>query len=138
MSRSIKKGPYVDQKLLQKISRLKPGEKTVIKTWSRDSTIVPEMVGFTLGVHTGKDFLPVAISEEMVGHRLGEFAPTRKFTKHGGRMQRELEAAEAAKQTAGPIVPGAAPAGPAKGGAGGAADRSASGPAAAGGNTRKK
>lgn len=91
MSRSSKKGPYVDPKLLKKISKLKPEDKTVIKTWSRDSEIAPEMVGFTFGVHNGKDFISVKISEEMVGHRLGEFSPTRKFVRHGGKMQRELE-----------------------------------------------
>jgi len=85
----------VDPKLLEKIAKLKPGDRTVIKTWSRDSEIAPEMVGFTFGVHNGKDFIPVTIKEEMVGHRLGEFAPTRKFIKHGGKMQRELEAAQA-------------------------------------------
>lgn len=95
MSRSSKKGPYVDPKLLKKISDLKPGDKTVIKTWSRDSEISPEMVGYTFGVHNGKNFIEVMIKEEMVGHRLGEFAPTRKFIKHGGRIQRELEAAQA-------------------------------------------
>ncbi|MFN7088352.1 MAG: 30S ribosomal protein S19 [Candidatus Paceibacteria bacterium] len=92
MARSLKKGPFVDQKLLKKISRLEPGSKTIIKTWSRASVITPEMVGFTFGVHNGKDFVPVFVTEEMVGHRLGEFAPTRKFIRHGGRMQRELEA----------------------------------------------
>jgi small subunit ribosomal protein S19 len=92
MSRSAKKGPYVDPKLLKKIARLKPGDKTVIKTWSRDSEISPEMVGFTFGVHNGRDFIPVFVTEEMVGHRLGEFAPTRKFIKHGGKMQKALEA----------------------------------------------
>ena len=99
MSRSIKKGPWVDPKLLKKISKLKPGDKTIIKTWSRDSVISPEMVGFTFGVHNGKTHIPVAIIEEMVGHRLGEFSFTRKFVKHGGRMQRELEqkAAEVVK-----------------------------------------
>ncbi len=91
MSRSSKKGPYVDPKLLKKISKLKPEEKALIKTWSRDSEISPEMVGFTFGVHNGKDFIPVKVTEEMVGHRLGEFSPTRKFIKHGGRIQRELE-----------------------------------------------
>jgi small subunit ribosomal protein S19 len=92
MSRSLKKGPYVDPKLLKKISKLKPADKTVIKTWSRRSEISPEMVGFTFGVHNGKEFIPVTITEEMVGHRLGEFSPTRKFTRHGGKMQREIEA----------------------------------------------
>ncbi|MDP3999348.1 MAG: 30S ribosomal protein S19 [bacterium] len=95
MSRSSKKGPYVDPKLLKKISRLKSGDKTVIKTWSRDSEISPEMVGFVFGVHNGKDFIEVRVREEMVGHHLGEFSQTRKFTKHGGKMQRELEASTA-------------------------------------------
>ncbi|MDP3762998.1 MAG: 30S ribosomal protein S19 [bacterium] len=92
MARSLKKGPYVDAKLLKKISRLRLGEKNVIKTWARASQISPEMIGFTFGVHNGREFIPVKVSEEMVGHRLGEFSPTRKFTRHGGKMQRELEA----------------------------------------------
>jgi len=92
MSRSSKKGPYVDPKLLKKISVLKPGDETVIKTWSRNSEIAPEMVGFVFGVHNGKDFIEVHITEDMVGHRLGEFSPTRKFTKHGGKLQRTIEA----------------------------------------------
>ncbi len=98
MARSAKKGPYVDPKLLKKIAPLKPGDKTVIRTWSRDSEIAPEMVGFTFGVHNGRDFVSVTITEDMVGHRLGEFSPTRKFMKHGGKIQKELEmkAAEAA------------------------------------------
>ncbi|MCH7883042.1 30S ribosomal protein S19 [Patescibacteria group bacterium] len=91
MTRSAKKGPYVDPKLLKKISRLERGSKTVIKTWSRNSQISPEMIGFTFGVHNGKDFIPVMITEDMVGYRLGEFSPTRKFVRHGGKMQRELE-----------------------------------------------
>ena len=91
MSRSAKKGPYVDQNLLKKLSGLKPGGKEVIKTWSRDSEIAPEMVGFTFAVHNGREFISVKIAEEMVGHRLGEFAPSRKFIKHGGKIQRELE-----------------------------------------------
>lgn len=93
MGRSLKKGPWVDPKLLKKISKLKSGDKTVIKTWSRGSTITPEMIGFTIGVHNGKTHLPVFIVENMVGHKLGEFSPTRKFVKHGGKMQRGLEAA---------------------------------------------
>lgn len=93
MSRSIKKGPYIDEKLLKKISKVKSGSKTVIKTWARGSTISPEMVGFTFGVHNGRVHLPVLVTEDMVGHRLGEFAPTRKFTRHGGKMQKEQEAA---------------------------------------------
>ena len=92
MSRSMKKGPWVDPKLLKKISGLKSGDKTVVKTWSRSSQISPEMIGFTFGVHNGKDFISMTIAEEMVGHRLGEFAPSRKFVRHGGKMQRELEA----------------------------------------------
>jgi len=100
MSRSSKKGPYVDPKLLKKVSKLKPGDRAVIKTWSRDSEIAPEMVGFTFGVHNGKNFIEVMIKEEMIGHRLGEFSPTRKFTKHGGKMQRELEVAQQQKEVA--------------------------------------
>lgn len=100
MSRSSKKGPFVDPKLLKKISKLKPGSRTVIKTWSRDSEIAPEMVGYLFGVHNGKDFIEVLIKEEMVGHRLGEFSLTRKFVKHGGKMQRDLEAAQAATAAA--------------------------------------
>ncbi|MFH1509326.1 MAG: 30S ribosomal protein S19 [bacterium] len=95
MSRSLKKGPYVDEKLLKKISNLKADDKTVIKTWARSSTISPEMVGFTFGVHNGKEHTPVFVTEDMVGHKLGEFSPTRKFHGHGGRMAKEQEMAEA-------------------------------------------
>jgi len=91
MTRSLKKGPYVDPKLLKKINGKKPAAVGVVKTWSRRSQISPEMVGFTFGVHNGKDHLEVLVSEEMVGHRLGEFSPTRKFVRHGGKMQKELE-----------------------------------------------
>jgi len=87
--RSLKKGPFVDKKLLEKIKKVKQKEQ-VIKTWSRSSTIVPEMVGYTFGVYNGKEFIPVKITEEMVGHKLGEFSPTTKFIKHGGKMEREL------------------------------------------------
>ncbi len=100
MSRSLKKGPYVDAKLLKKIANLKAGDKTIIKTWARASTIVPEMVGFTFGVHNGKEHISVFITEDMVGHKLGEFAPTRKFIRHGGKMQREQEAAARQKGAA--------------------------------------
>ncbi len=93
MSRSLKKGPFVDQKLIKKLQDKKPGDKSVVKTWSRASTIVPEMAGFTFGVHNGKDFVPVFVTEEMVGHKLGEFSPTRKFIRHGGKIQKEQEAA---------------------------------------------
>ncbi len=95
MTRSLKKGPFVDPKLMKKIVKLKPGDRMVIKTWSRDSIIIPEMVGFTFAVHNGQKHIPVKITEEMVGHRLGEFVPTRKFIKHGGKMQRSLEEAQA-------------------------------------------
>ena len=91
MSRSLKKGPWINEKLMKKISNLKAGDKTIIKTWSRDSVIFPEMVGFTFGVHNGKEHLPVFVSEEMVGHRLGEFSPTKKFRRHGGKMAKEQE-----------------------------------------------
>lgn len=91
MSRSLSKGPYIDPKLLKKIEGKKPQTSGVIKTWSRRSQIAPEMVGFTFGVHNGRDHLPVLVKEEMVGHRLGEFSPTRKFIRHGGKMQKELE-----------------------------------------------
>lgn len=91
MARSLKKGPFIDPKLLIKIQKSRPDGKTVIRTWSRDSVISPEMVGFTIEVHQGKTFVPVKIREEMVGHHLGEFAPTRKFIRHGGKMQKEIE-----------------------------------------------
>lgn len=99
MSRSLKKGPFTDPKLLKKLGRLKVGDKTMVKTWSRDSVITPQMVGFTIGVYNGKLHIPVYVIEDMVGHRLGEFAPTRKFIRHGGKMQKEIEqkAAETAK-----------------------------------------
>lgn len=91
MSRSLKKGPFTDPKLLVKVSKLKVGDKTIIKTWSRESVITPAMVGFTFGVHNGKNHISVFVVENMVGHRLGEFSPTRKFVRHGGKMQKELE-----------------------------------------------
>ncbi|MBT3412538.1 MAG: 30S ribosomal protein S19 [Candidatus Jacksonbacteria bacterium] len=91
MSRSLKKGPFVDEKLLKKIMQLSPGVKTVINTWSRACSITPEMVGFTIGVHNGKVHVPVYIVEDMVGHKLGEFSPTRKFVRHGGKIQKDIE-----------------------------------------------
>lgn len=102
MSRSLKKGPFVDLKLLKKIAALRPGDKTIVKTWSRSSVITPEMVGFTFGVHNGREHIPVFVTEEMVGHKLGEFSLTRKFVRHGGKMQKELEQqkALAAQQSA--------------------------------------
>jgi small subunit ribosomal protein S19 len=105
MSRSLKKGPYVDQKLLKKLLDKKPGDKSVIKTWKRASTIVPEMVSFTFGVHNGKDFVSVFITEEMVGHKLGEFSPTRKFVRHGGKMQKEQEAAKKSAEATKSVEP---------------------------------
>lgn len=97
MSRSLKKGPFVDPKLLKKLAKLKPGTRDVVKTWSRDSTITPEMVGFTFGVHNGKVHVLVTVVENMVGHKLGEFSPTRKFVRHGGKMQKDLEQAAQVK-----------------------------------------
>ncbi len=91
MSRSLKKGPYINEKLLKKISQLKAGDKTVIKTWDRAATITPEMVGFKIGVHNGREHLVVDIVENMVGHKLGEFALTRKFVVHGGKMSKEQQ-----------------------------------------------
>ncbi len=91
MSRSLKKGPYVEPKLLKKIAGKRPQEAGVVKTWARRSEISPEMVGFTFGVHNGREHLSVLVTEEMVGHRLGEFSPTRKFVRHGGKMQKEIE-----------------------------------------------
>jgi len=91
MSRSIYKGPFIDERLLKKIAGKKPNEAGVIKTWSRDAVISPEMVGFTFGVHNGKNHIEVMATEEMVGHKLGEFSPTTKFLRHGGKMQKELD-----------------------------------------------
>ncbi len=103
MSRSVRKGPFLDPNILKKISKQKPDEGA-IKTWSRACEISPEMVGYLFAVHNGKDFIDVRVNEDMVGHRLGEFSPTRKFVRHGGKMQKELE------QKAATPAPGAAPA----------------------------
>ena len=92
MTRSLKKGPFVYERLLKKIEGKKPDAAGVIKTWARASQISPEMVGYTFGVHNGREFIEVKVTEEMVGHRLGEFTATRKFHRHGGKMQKELEA----------------------------------------------
>lgn len=94
MARSVSKGPYVEERLLAKIAGKKPSETGVIKTWYRRSQISPEMVGFTFGVHNGKVHVDVLVTEEMVGHRLGEFSATRKFLRHGGKMQKEIDAAK--------------------------------------------
>jgi small subunit ribosomal protein S19 len=92
MARSLSKGPYVDAKLLKKIEGKKPTSTGVINTWARRSQIAPEMVGFKFGVYNGRMHIEVLVSEDMVGHRLGEFSPTKKFTRHGGKMQKEMEA----------------------------------------------
>ena len=91
MSRSLKKGPYVDVKLLKKVKDKKPASAGVIKTWARASSIAPEFVGFTFGVHNGQKHVEVLVTEDMVGHKLGEFSSTKKFIRHGGKMQKELE-----------------------------------------------
>jgi small subunit ribosomal protein S19 len=89
MSRSSKKGPYINERLLAKVRKLKPNDRTVIKVWDRSASITPEMVGFTFGVHNGRTHTPVMIVENMVGHKLGEFSPTRKFQGHSGKMAKE-------------------------------------------------
>ncbi|MBI5156124.1 30S ribosomal protein S19 [Candidatus Peregrinibacteria bacterium] len=107
MSRSLKKGPYVDAKLMKKVSgMIDRGEKKIVKTWARDCDIPPEFVGFTFAVHNGKEFTPVYVTEQMVGHKLGEFSWTTKFKVHGGKMS----AAEAAAKT-GPSPASAGPGG---------------------------
>ncbi len=98
MSRSSKKGPFIDPKLIAKVGKAKRGDK--IKTWSRDSSLSPEMVGLTFAVHNGKTFVDVYVTENMVGHKLGEFSPTRKFSRHGGKMAKEQEQAVAASEKA--------------------------------------
>jgi small subunit ribosomal protein S19 len=112
MGRSLKKGPFVDTHLLEKIEVMNRGaDKRVIKTWSRRSTVVPEMVGHTLAVHNGRKFIPVYVTENMVGHKLGEFAPTRLFKGHTTKVAEKTAAVGA------PAALGAAPGGPAAGGA---------------------
>ncbi len=112
MSRSLKKGPFVDTPLLEKVEAMNHGaDKKVIKTWSRRSTVVPEMVGHTLAVHNGKKFIPVYVTENMVGHKLGEFSPTRTFKGHTTKTEKAAQLAAAA-----PAGPGAG-----AGGAGGGA-----------------
>ena len=113
MTRSLKKGPYIDVKLMKKIEGKKPLETGVIKTWARASVVTPEMIGFTFGVHNGRKHLEVVVVEDMVGHRLGEFSPTRTFHKHGGKMQKEIEQkareSEIASAKAAKASPAAAP-----------------------------
>ncbi len=92
MARSVKKGPFVDESLLKKVSAMNAtGEKKVVKTWSRRSTIIPEMVGHTLAVHNGKKFIPVYVTENMVGHKLGEFSPTRQFRGHTSKKEKAAQ-----------------------------------------------
>ncbi len=111
MSRSSKKGPYIDERLLKKVLAAKStGSKAVIKTWARSCSITPEMVDLTIGVHNGKEHIPVFISDAMVGHKLGEFSMTRKFRSHGGKMAKE----QAKSSTPSPAPAAAKPA--AKGG----------------------
>src|SRR6202790_3384898 len=120
MSRSLKKGPFVDTSLLEKVEVMNRGaDKKVIKTWSRRSTVVPEMVGHTLAVHNGKKFIPVYVTENMVGHKLGEFAPTRIFKGHTTKVAERAAQAAAAAATPGAGGgggPGASPGGGAGGG----------------------
>jgi small subunit ribosomal protein S19 len=113
MSRSLKKGPFVDTPLLEKVEAMnRVGEKKVIRTWSRRSTVVPEMLGHTLAVHNGKKFIPVYVTENMVGHKLGEFSPTRAFKGHTSKTEKAAQVAAAAPAAAATAAaPAAKPAG---------------------------
>jgi len=114
MARSLKKGPFVDDHLLKKIEQMNEArERKVVKTWSRRSTITPEMVGHTLAVYNGRKFIPVYITENMVGHKLGEFSPTRQFKGHSSKVEKVAKLAAAG----GPGAPGGPGAGPGGGGA---------------------
>ena len=107
MSRSLKKGPFVDTPLLEKLESLnRANEKKVIKTWSRRSTVIPEMVGHTMAVHNGKKFIPVYVTQNMVGHKLGEFAPTRLFRGHTGQKAVDKKAPAPAAAPAAPAARG--------------------------------
>jgi len=118
MARSIKKGPFVDHHLMKKVDAARAGgDKRPIKTWSRRSTIMPDFIGFTIAVHNGKQHIPVYITENMVGHKLGEFALTRQFKAHTGERKALLAAAAGAPSAPGAPAPGAAPAAPAAGAA---------------------
>lgn len=100
MTRSLKKGPFVDYHLLKKIRKMELNNKGVIKTWSRRSMIIPEMIGFTLNVHNGKTFIPVFVTENMVGHKLGEFSPTRIFRSHSGdKSSNKAKSAKSSKSS---------------------------------------
>jgi small subunit ribosomal protein S19 len=110
MARSVKKGPFVDEHLLKKITAMnQTRQKQVIRTWSRRSTVIPDMVGFTIGVHNGRKFIPVFVSENMVGHKLGEFAPTRTFYAHSGDRKADAKVTTGAPPAAPGAAPGAAP-----------------------------
>ncbi len=100
MPRSLKKGPYIDPKLAKKVLNLRAGDKTVIKTWARAATITPEMIGFTFGVHNGREFVQVRVVENMVGHKLGEFSLTRKFVRHAGKAAAAAPSASPAAASA--------------------------------------
>jgi small subunit ribosomal protein S19 len=103
MSRSLKKGPYVDARLMEKVQKaINLKDKNPIKTWARASTIAPEMVGMSFTVHNGKNFIPVFVDENMVGHKLGEFSPTRKFIRHGGKMAKDQASGGAKPAAAAP------------------------------------
>ena len=103
MSRSLKKGPFIDPRVQRKVDKAKATkDRKPIKTWARASVITPEMVGMTFLVHNGKDFISVFVDENMIGHRLGEFSPTRKFIRHGGKMQKEQEKAATPSPAAAP------------------------------------
>ena len=110
MSRSLYKGPYINEKILKKVQGKKAVDTGVIKVWDRASVITPEMLGFTFGVHNGKTHVEVLVVEEMVGHRLGEFSPTKKFIRHGGKMQKELETKRKEAEVAAAKAAKAAPA----------------------------
>jgi small subunit ribosomal protein S19 len=128
MSRSLKKGPFVDTPLLEKIEDMnRGGEKKVVKTWSRRSTVVPEMVGHTLAVHNGKKFIPVYVTENMVGQKLGEFAPTRQFKGHTTKTEKAAQMAAAAAS-----APAGGAAGPGPGAGAGASAGGGAKPAGAG------
>lgn len=100
MPRSLKKGPYIHPSILKHMARTSPNSKVVIKVWSRASVITPEMIGYTFGVHNGKVFIEIKVMEDMVGHHFGEFSATRKFVRHGGKQQREIEQKAAANSPA--------------------------------------
>ena len=120
MSRSLKKGPFVDTSLLEKVEGMnRTNEKKVIKTWSRRSTVIPEMVGHTLAVHNGRKFIPVYVTENMVGHKLGEFAPTRIFKGHTTKVAEKAAAVAGAPGAPGAPAGAAAPAGAGAGAGGG-------------------